>query len=63
LVKDGDQLFVRPLEMKSRLQSQANANALVKVPEGVRHLEEGKQIRVQVLLSEIHDNSALNELS
>ena len=48
------QLFVGPLEMKSRLQAQANANALIKVPEGVRWLKDKQQIRVQVLFSEIH---------
>ena len=42
--------FVDPLEMKSRLQSQANANALIKIPEGQECLEENKQIQVQVLL-------------
>jgi len=41
--------FVRPLEMKSRLQCQANANALIKVPEGVEQLEPQRQIQVQIL--------------
>ncbi|MHC4436881.1 MAG: molybdopterin molybdotransferase MoeA [Planctomycetota bacterium] len=43
------ELFVRPLEIESRLQCQANANALIKVPEGVERLEAQKQIHVQIL--------------
>lgn len=41
--------FVRPIENKSRLQSQANANAMIKIPEGIEELEEHSQIEVQVL--------------
>ncbi|MBW8003012.1 MAG: molybdopterin molybdenumtransferase MoeA, partial [Planctomycetes bacterium] len=44
-------LSVRPLEMKSRLQTQANANALIKITEGVERLENGEQIQTQVLFS------------
>jgi molybdopterin molybdotransferase len=44
-----EEWFVRPLEMKSRLQCQANANALIKVPEGVEQLEPQRQIQVQIL--------------
>ena len=47
--KRKDQLFVEPLQIKSRLRSQANANALIKIPEGVERLEEGEQIQIQVL--------------
>lgn len=46
--RDGE-LFVRPLEKKSRLQCQANANALIKVPEGVEQLEPQQKIQVQIL--------------
>jgi molybdopterin molybdotransferase len=47
--ENGGQWFVRPLEMKSRLQSQASANALIKVPEGIEQLRQQQQIQVQVL--------------
>jgi len=47
--KNSGQQFVSPLEMKSRLKSQAHANALIKVPEGIEKLERKKQIQVQVL--------------
>ncbi len=43
------ELYVRPLEIESRLQCQANANAIIKVPEGVKQLEAQKQIQVQIL--------------
>jgi molybdopterin molybdotransferase len=38
-----------PLKMKSRLQSQAAANALIKVPEGLESLNKGDEIEVQQL--------------
>ncbi len=41
--------FVSPVENKSRLQSQAKANALIKIPEGIEQLKEQHQIQVQVL--------------
>lgn len=41
--------FVSPIENKSRLQAQANANALIKIPEGIEQLEEQQQVQVQVL--------------
>lgn len=41
--------FVSPVENKSRLQSQASANALIKIPEGIEQLKEQQQIQVQVL--------------
>jgi len=41
--------FVSPVELKSRLRSQANANALIKIPEGIEQLKEQRQIQVQVL--------------
>jgi len=46
--KDG-QWLAHPLKMKSRLQSQAAADALIKVPEGIERLNEGDEILVQVL--------------
>ncbi len=46
--KDG-QWVVNPQKLQSRLQSQATANALIKVPEGVERLDEGEEIEVQVL--------------
>jgi molybdopterin molybdotransferase len=52
------QWFVSPLRMKSRLQSQANANALIKVPEGLEQLQQETQITVQVLLGNVYRNSA-----
>jgi molybdopterin molybdotransferase len=53
LVAKRGQLFVEPLRIKSRLCSQANANALIKIPEGVERLEKGEQIQIQVLLGRI----------
>ena len=47
--EDGDRSFVTPLQKGSRLQSQANANALIKIPEGVEQLQENEPINVQVL--------------
>jgi molybdopterin molybdotransferase len=47
--RDNEQWLVRPVETRSRLQSQANANALIKVPEGIEQLERQSQIQVQVL--------------
>jgi len=46
--KDGE-FMVHPLKLKSRLQSQAVANALIKVPEGVERLYKGDEIEVQDL--------------
>jgi molybdopterin molybdotransferase len=53
LVAKRGQSFVEPLKIKSRLRSQANANALIKIPEGVERLEKGEQIQIQVLLDRI----------
>ena len=47
--QSNERWFVSPVELKSRLQSQANANALIKIPEGIEQLEEQQQIQVQVL--------------
>lgn len=47
--QENGQWFVRPVETRSRLQSQANANALIKIPEGIEQLEQQSQIQVQVL--------------
>lgn len=46
--KEGHWL-VTPLKLKSRLQAQASANAVIKVPEGVARLEQGEEIQVQML--------------
>ena len=46
----GEEWWGVPLQMKSRIQSQARADALIKVPEGVDRLEAGDMIEVQVLL-------------
>ncbi|MHC4073963.1 MAG: molybdopterin molybdotransferase MoeA [Planctomycetota bacterium] len=46
---DCGQSFVTPLEKGSRLQSQANANALIKIPEGIEQLLENERIEVQIL--------------
>ena len=51
-IKKGGQLFVEPLKIKSRLQSQANANALIKIPEGIKRLDKSEQIQIQVLFSQ-----------
>lgn len=49
LEERGKQLWVHPIKMKSRLMSQAIANALIGLPEGVDHFNEGDEIEVQVL--------------
>ena len=51
LVGKNGQLFVEPLKIKNRIKSQANANALIKIPQGVERLEKAEQIQVQVLFS------------
>lgn len=49
LERNDQRWFVRPVETRSRLQSQANANALIKIPEGIERLEQQSQVQVQVL--------------
>ena len=49
LEKKGKQLWVHPIKMKSRLRSQAIADAMIKLPEGVDHLNEGDEVEVQAL--------------
>ncbi|SPD75374.1 Molybdenum cofactor synthesis domain protein [uncultured Desulfobacterium sp.] len=49
LEERGRQLFVHPIKMKSRLMSQAIADALIGLPEGVDHFSEGDEVAVQVL--------------
>ncbi len=51
LVRKSGQLFVEPIKNKSRIQSQADADALIKIPEGIERLEKGEQIQVQVLFN------------
>ena len=51
LMGKSGQLFVEPLKIKSRLQSQASANALIKIPEGGEELKEKEQIQIQVFFS------------
>jgi molybdopterin molybdotransferase len=46
--EDGRQL-ARPLKGHSRLQSQADAGALIQVPEGIEQLDRGTPVYVQVL--------------
>ena len=49
LEKKKGQWLAHPLRIKSRLQSQADAEAIIKVPEGVEQLNEGAEIEVQDL--------------
>ena len=49
LERRGEEWWGVPLQMKSRIQSQARAEALIKVPEGVDRLEAGDMIEVQIL--------------
>ncbi len=56
--ENSGQRTVRPLKMKSRLQSQANANALIKVPEGLEQLKRNSQVEVQVIFDNVYRNSA-----
>ena len=48
LEKRGEEWWAVPQLMKSRLQSQARAEALIKVPEGMDRLEAGDTIQVQL---------------
>lgn len=52
--KEGHWL-AHPLKMRSRLQSQSDAEALIKVPEGVERIDKGTEIKVQVLRLKIED--------
>ncbi len=47
--EDSGQFLVSPVEKGSRLRSQTNAEALIKIPEGVEELQENERINVQVL--------------
>jgi len=49
LEKRDREWWAAPQQLKSRLQSQARAEALIMVPEGVSTLEAGKRIEVQIL--------------
>ena len=49
LIYDSQKSCVEPLKMKSRLKSQANANALIKIPQGTERLEKGEKIQIQIL--------------
>ncbi len=49
LERRGEEWWGVPLQMKSRIQSQARAEALIKLPEGVDRIEAGDMIEVQVL--------------
>jgi len=49
LERRGEEWWGVPLKMKSRIQSQARAKALIKVPEGVDRIEAGDLIEVQIL--------------
>lgn len=51
--REEDEFLVRPLKQKSRLQAMASKNALVRLPQGCRRLEQGERIEVQLLNSEI----------
>jgi molybdopterin molybdotransferase len=50
--ENGRQWLVSPVESRSRLASQALANALIKIPEGIERLEQQSQVHVQVLFSD-----------
>jgi molybdopterin molybdotransferase len=56
--QNAEQLFVSPLEKGSRLRSQANAEALIKIPEGVEQLRQNEQIKVQVLFGNSYRNGS-----
>lgn len=45
----GGEWNVAPIRMKSRLRSQARANALLKLPEGESRMRKGEEVAVQVL--------------
>jgi molybdopterin molybdotransferase len=46
---DSGEWSVAPIRMKSRLRSQARANALLKLPEGESRIEKGGEVAVEVL--------------
>jgi molybdopterin molybdotransferase len=49
LEKRGSEWWAAPQRLKSRLQSQARADALIRVPEGVSQLGAGDRVEVQML--------------
>ena len=51
LERRGNECWVVPQRLRSRLQSQARADALIRVPEGVSQLTAEERIEVQVLAS------------
>jgi molybdopterin molybdotransferase len=53
LVEGDDKLFVSPLKIDSRIQTQANANALIKISESMECLEKNNRIQTQVLFDKI----------
>ncbi|MGD2093383.1 MAG: molybdopterin molybdotransferase MoeA [Phycisphaerales bacterium] len=60
LTEKDDKLFVSPLKMNSRIQTQANANALIKIPECMERFEENNQIQVQVLFDNIYSPQTIS---
>jgi molybdopterin molybdotransferase len=50
LEKRGGEWWAIPHRMKSRIQSQARAQALIRIPEGVEYVAPGKIIEVQTLI-------------
>jgi molybdopterin molybdotransferase len=51
LEKRGDQLFVYPTKLESRLQSMARKDAIIIIPEGREVLAAGETIDIQLLIS------------
>jgi molybdopterin molybdotransferase len=49
LEQDQGQWLAHPLRPRSRLQAQAGAEGLIKIPEGVERLESGEEAEIQVL--------------
>jgi len=49
LERRGSEWWAVPQRLRSRLQSQARAEALIRVPEGVGELKAGERAEVQML--------------
>lgn len=50
--ENDEQWSVSPVEARSRLRSQAIANALIIIPEGIERFDQQSQVQVQVLFSD-----------
>jgi molybdopterin molybdotransferase len=58
----GEEIRVRPEKLKSRLQSMARKEAIIKIPEGAEVIAEGEEIPVQVLIPLVQPHGIFTKL-